>query len=102
MLVSALQPSGKVHAVADHRIVHSIGRAYGSGSHLAGRKTDTDLDWLGAPADAPKIELSELADHFDGGADGVVGIGGARRRCPKYRHNRVADVLIESTAIALH
>ena len=44
LLAGALQPRGEVHAVADQRVVHALGRADVAGHDVVGVEADADVD----------------------------------------------------------
>ncbi len=99
IFVGAFEPRGEVHAVADHRVFQTLFRTDRAGDNFAGGEADADIDRLEPGFGPAQVERPERADHAGRDEQGVVGIGAARHRRAKDRHQPVAHVFVEHAAV---
>ena len=101
-LTGAFQSRGEIHAVANHGVVGVVGGADAADDDLVGVEADADVDGLFAAFLSGLIELFEIVDHRDGGADAAVGLVVVVVDVAKAAHERVANDLVDGATFGLH
>ena len=99
VLGRTLKARGEVHAVADHRVLHALGRADVADDDPTHRDTDTDVDGHQPLFSATGVELIELDEHALCGQHRAVGIVLRLKRGAEQCHDGVADVLVEDALV---
>src|SRR5262249_28909862 len=85
-LARAFEPRGKIHAVADRRIIHALDRSDVARYNFVGIDTDADMDRLMAKRNASRIQFLQLAQHRYTGLYRAVGVTLFLERNAEQRH----------------
>ena len=99
LLVDSLKARGKVHAVAEHRVVEPVIASHVSDYGSSRIQPDSLLERFSRDRGKLLLHLRELLLAFEGGLDGAPRVVGLRRRRVPECDYRVALVFVDCPAV---